>query len=106
MLTLCGAVVEQARYFKKVSPPAIVSISAIQIVDSRGNPTVECEVTTHKGTFRAAVPSGASTGIYEAVELRDKGDRCTPLHWSLCCQETLPHANAMSIACEGYARHV
>lgn len=74
---LCGAVDEQADYFKKVSPAAIVSISAIQIVDSRGNPTVECEVTTHKGTFRAAVPSGASTGIYEAVELRDKGDRCT-----------------------------
>ena len=38
-----------------------------------GNPTVEADVTTHKGTFRAAVPSGASTGIYEAVELRDGG---------------------------------
>eukprot|EP00208_Stichococcus_sp_RCC1054_P006941 CAMPEP_0206147738 /NCGR_PEP_ID=MMETSP1473-20131121/34381_1 /ASSEMBLY_ACC=CAM_ASM_001109 /TAXON_ID=1461547 /ORGANISM="Stichococcus sp, Strain RCC1054" /LENGTH=480 /DNA_ID=CAMNT_0053544811 /DNA_START=118 /DNA_END=1560 /DNA_ORIENTATION=- len=63
-----------ADYFKKASPAAIVSMKAIQIVDSRGNPTVECDVTTHKGTFRAAVPSGASTGIYEAVELRDKGD--------------------------------
>ena len=39
---------------------------------SRGNPTVEVEVTTPKGVFRAAVPSGASTGIYEALELRDK----------------------------------
>lgn len=44
-------------------------------MDSRGNPTVECDVFTHKGKFTAAVPSGASTGIYEAVELRDKGDR-------------------------------
>ena len=44
-----------------------------QIYDSRGNPTVEAEVTTLKGTFRAAVPSGASTGIHEAVELRDGG---------------------------------
>ena len=58
---------------------AIVSMKALQIVDSRGNPTVECDVTTHKGTFRAAVPSGASTGIYEAVELRDKGDACAPV---------------------------
>lgn len=39
---------------------------------SRGNPTVEVELTTPKGMFRAAVPSGASTGIYEALELRDK----------------------------------
>ena len=39
---------------------------------SRGNPTVEVELTSSKGTFRAAVPSGASTGIYEALELRDK----------------------------------
>ncbi len=39
---------------------------------SRGNPTVEVELTTPKGVFRAAVPSGASTGIYEALELRDK----------------------------------
>ena len=49
-----------------------------QIVDSRGNPTVECDVTTHKGTYRAAVPSGASTGIYEAVELRDGGKCVAP----------------------------
>ena len=55
-------------------PPAITKVTGRQIFDSRGNPTVECEVSTHKGTFRAAVPSGASTGIYEAVELRD-GDK-------------------------------
>jgi enolase len=45
-----------------------------QIIDSRGNPTVEADVFTHKGMFRAAVPSGASTGVHEAVELRD-GDK-------------------------------
>lgn len=45
-----------------------------QIIDSRGNPTVEADVYTRKGMFRAAVPSGASTGVHEAVELRD-GDK-------------------------------
>jgi len=49
----------------------IVSVKARQIFDSRGNPTIEVDVVTEKGLFRAAVPSGASTGIYEAVELRD-----------------------------------
>lgn len=50
----------------------IASIQARQILDSRGNPTVEVEVYTTQGIFgRAAVPSGASTGIHEAVELRD-----------------------------------
>jgi enolase len=49
----------------------IVKVHARQIFDSRGNPTVEVEVTTHKGVFRADVPSGASTGIHEALELRD-----------------------------------
>jgi len=53
---------------------AIQSIKARQIYDSRGNPTVEVALTTEKGTFIAAVPSGASTGIHEAVELRD-GDK-------------------------------
>ncbi|XP_060567890.1 enolase-like [Ruditapes philippinarum] len=51
----------------------IKSVKARQIFDSRGNPTVEVDVTTEKGLFRAAVPSGASTGIYEALEMRDKG---------------------------------
>ena len=55
--------------------PFIESIHARQIIDSRGNPTVEVEVTTESGAFgRAAVPSGASTGEREALELRD-GDK-------------------------------
>lgn len=49
----------------------IQDIKAREILDSRGNPTVEVDVVTTQGTFRAAVPSGASTGIYEALELRD-----------------------------------
>jgi len=50
----------------------IASVHARQILDSRGNPTVEVDVITDEGAFgRAAVPSGASTGIHEAVELRD-----------------------------------
>jgi enolase len=54
---------------------AIIDILAREILDSRGNPTVEVEVLTEDGYFgRAAVPSGASTGKYEAVELRD-GDK-------------------------------
>ena len=51
---------------------AIVDIHAREILDSRGNPTVEAEVVLQSGAFgRAAVPSGASTGVHEAVELRD-----------------------------------
>lgn len=50
----------------------VSKIFAREILDSRGNPTVEVEITTSKGMYRAAVPSGASTGIYEALELRDK----------------------------------
>ncbi|XP_073971454.1 alpha-enolase isoform X2 [Rhodnius prolixus] len=50
----------------------IKSIYARQIYDSRGNPTVEVDLETESGLFRAAVPSGASTGSREAVELRDK----------------------------------
>lgn len=53
---------------------AIAKTHARQILDSRGNPTVEVEITLESGAFgRAAVPSGASTGEYEAVELRDGG---------------------------------
>ena len=52
---------------------AIVDIHAREILDSRGNPTVEVDVLLESGAFgRAAVPSGASTGIHEAVELRDE----------------------------------
>ncbi|XP_026499588.1 enolase [Vanessa tameamea] len=50
---------------------AIKSIKARQIFDSRGNPTVEVDLVTELGLFRAAVPSGASTGVHEALELRD-----------------------------------
>ncbi|MEM9999336.1 MAG: phosphopyruvate hydratase [Pseudomonadota bacterium] len=54
--------------------PAIIDIIGRQIFDSRGNPTVEVDVLLDDGAFgRAAVPSGASTGAYEAVELRDGG---------------------------------
>lgn len=53
----------------------IISVHARQIFDSRGNPTVEVDVTTENGILgRAAVPSGASTGEHEAVELRDGGN--------------------------------
>ncbi len=55
---------------------AIQHIHAREILDSRGNPTVEVDLTLEDGSFgRTAVPSGASTGAYEAVELRDGGDR-------------------------------
>ncbi len=54
---------------------AIVDIVGREILDSRGNPTVECDVLLESGTMgRAAVPSGASTGSREAIELRD-GDK-------------------------------
>lgn len=50
----------------------IISINAIEVLDSRGNPTVEVEVILEDGSWgRAAVPSGASTGVHEALELRD-----------------------------------
>jgi len=55
---------------------AIEAVGAREILDSRGNPTVEVEVLLDDGSFaRAAVPSGASTGAFEAVELRDGGSR-------------------------------
>jgi enolase len=54
----------------------IVSVHGREIIDSRGNPTVEVEVELEGGALgRAAVPSGASTGAHEAHELRDGGDR-------------------------------
>lgn len=56
--------------------PSIQSIHAREILDSRGNPTVEVEVKLSDGAFgRAAVPSGASTGVHEALELRDGGKK-------------------------------
>ena len=54
---------------------AIDKIHARQIMDSRGNPTIECDITLSNGAFgRASVPSGASTGSFEALELRDGGN--------------------------------
>ena len=59
----------------QVKDMEIKSIHARQILDSRGNPTVECDVVLENDVMgRAAVPSGASTGTHEAVELRD-GDK-------------------------------
>src|SRR5258708_7017357 len=61
---------------KEKPVPIIEQVGAREILDSRGNPTVEVEVALLDGTFaRAAVPSGASTGEHEAVELRDGGAR-------------------------------
>ena len=59
----------------KRSMSAITGVHGREVIDSRGNPTVEVDITTADGTFTASVPSGASTGAYEAVELRDGGSR-------------------------------
>lgn len=53
----------------------ILSVKGREVLDSRGNPTVEAEIKTDRGTFSAIVPSGASTGVHEAWELRDGGKR-------------------------------
>ena len=53
----------------------IIKVKAREILDSRGNPTVEVDLFTKKGLSRASVPSGASTGKHEALELRDGGKR-------------------------------
>jgi enolase len=68
---LNSQVFNQKQKLQKMS--AIQYVHARQILDSRGNPTVEVDIRTEAGAFgRAAVPSGASTGIHEAVELRDE----------------------------------
>ena len=62
---------QNPRQFRTFS--TIASVRAREILDSRGNPTVEADVRLDNGAlFRAAVPSGASTGVYEALEMRDK----------------------------------
>src|ERR1700741_646055 len=64
-----------SRVFKEAPMTAIVDIIGREILDSRGNPTVEVDVVLEDGSMgRAAVPSGASTGAHEAVDLRD-GDK-------------------------------
>src|SRR4051794_41191091 len=70
---ICAGRAELARL---QSVASIDAVGAREILDSRGNPTVEVEVALDDGTItRAAVPSGASTGAFEAVELRDGGER-------------------------------
>ncbi|CCC69713.1 hypothetical protein NCAS_0D01320 [Naumovozyma castellii] len=62
---------------KSIHTQSIMAVSKVyarSVYDSRGNPTVEVEITTENGVFRAMVPSGASTGIHEALEMRD-GDK-------------------------------
>ncbi len=53
----------------------VLQVRGREVLDSRGNPTVECVITTKNGKFSAIVPSGASTGVHEALELRDKQKR-------------------------------
>src|SRR5438034_8955349 len=66
----------RARVDRRAPMTAIADIHAREILDSRGNPTVEVDVTLDSGAMgRAAVPSGASTGAHEAVEKRDGGPR-------------------------------
>jgi enolase len=88
-----------------MSPSAITKVVARQIFDSRGNPTVECDVYTYKGMYRAAVPSGASTGIYEAVELRD-GDKakCAPRRSCARAARALTPAPAPQVVRQGRAQ--
>lgn len=63
-----------ASTFSRSFSTTIKEVKARQLFDSRGNPTVEAEVITSMGAFRALCPSGASTGIYEAHEMRDGGN--------------------------------
>jgi len=75
----------------KRSMSAITGVHGREIIDSRGNPTVEVDITTAKGTFTASVPSGASTGIYEAHELRDGGSR----YMGKGCLEAVKNVNTV-----------
>ena len=73
--------------------PIITDVFAREVLDSRGNPTIEVEVFTESGAFgRAIVPSGASTGEYEAVELRD-GDKSRYLGKGV--QKAVEHVNTV-----------
>ncbi|XP_075099027.1 cytosolic enolase 3 [Nicotiana tabacum] len=67
-----------SNHMRKSVPSVITKVKARQILDSRGIPTVEVDLHTNKGVFRASVPSGASSGMYEAIELRD-GEKGTYL---------------------------
>ena len=65
--------VAQSKLLLQMAPSQILGVQGRQVFDSRGNPTVEVVVETYRGRFTASVPSGASTGALEAVELRDGG---------------------------------
>ncbi|KAM3231822.1 cytosolic enolase 3 [Capsicum chacoense] len=67
-----------SNHMRKAVPSVITKVKARQILDSRGIPTVEVDLHTNKGVFRASAPSGASSGMYEAIELRD-GEKGTYL---------------------------
>ncbi|KAI3679934.1 hypothetical protein L2E82_50914 [Cichorium intybus] len=67
-----------SNHMRKAVPSVITKVKARQILDSRGIPTVEVDLYTNKGMFRASAPSGAPSGMYEAIELRD-GDKSTYL---------------------------
>jgi enolase len=76
MAVILAAIVMIRRSDKMKNFYEITDVFAREIMDSRGNPTVEVEVTVDYSIVgRAAVPSGASTGAFEAIELRDKEDR-------------------------------
>jgi len=62
-------------YMRRRSSSKITSVHGRAVFDSRGHPTVECSISTLKGSFSASVPSGASTGEHEAHELRDKDEK-------------------------------
>ena len=64
-----------AKHLSTKGTDKITAVKARQIFDSRGNPTVEVDVTTSRGMYRAAVPSGASTGIYEGTPPRHHAPR-------------------------------
>ena len=73
---LAKAAIKSTRALASRSASTVSKVHAREIIDSRGNPTVEVDITLSDNTLhRASVPSGASTGIYEACELRDGGDR-------------------------------
>ncbi|MBX3183118.1 MAG: phosphopyruvate hydratase [Polyangiaceae bacterium] len=81
--------------------PEIIDVRAREILDSRGNPTVEAEVQSQSGFGRAAVPSGASTGEHEAVELRD-GD--ADRYFGKGVKQAVKHVNkVLGPALEGYS---
>ncbi|CAI5457748.1 unnamed protein product [Closterium sp. Yama58-4] len=60
-----------AQHLQRAAPSVILSVKGRMVLDARGEPTVEAEVGSHRGKFRASVPTGVTSGIYEAVEVRD-----------------------------------